>query len=768
MSAYDRYASLPIGTELIYESGSFFTTRSTPDGRYMAMSSSGAMLLIPDPETGIPSFPTVSMLNDAQREHRLFIRSDPLDNPVRAAARAEGKTPAEVIADDHDAPSRKSFLRAWDAMSDEEKPMRTNDGLPAFAATVFGPNADGSGKAGSTYRCWINERGRAGNRRMSDMESRSGKVPRRRKIHPVVLAIAKLHALGVAKRAKRRSFKTGYILFERDVARANKGQAIDIDGITVDYERQSSPLKPFGREIFRLECHRAKSKDTDKAAWGEKGARAIYRGGGKAKEPSRFLEIVEQDDTPFPKWFIIDLEKRVPVGEPTAVFTMDVFSRAIIGWDVSYESPSISTWMRALSHSVMPKEIPLRFRESHPGLADIGGFITGCALYDNALQYISKAVEDAGGDLCHEVRLAGEGEATHKNHVERAHQTVQTMMRELPGTTFDIALMRKYGYNPVVHTLVTIEEFRAVLAEAIATYHTTPSDALNGRTPLDVWQEQIRLYGLGEAKDVDQFLRAIGDIDYYTFGRSGTEIDGLTYSNDDGDDPGNSSLLADLGSKLGPSKDPANPRFEVKVKSYPNDLGFISVWNPQTRRYVDIPCTRQRYAAGKPKWLHERIKDHAALVGKSFITEDQMLEIQAGFIDIIGSTAPEASARERRTMAKVIDAPNVRRYLGDALNVIRVKPSPSGLENIVQHDLRSETRKDDMVKMPRSKRGGANVERDRRDTGKEHSTAKRLAERARSTPTQRSGRSSKSRSGVTVSRKKTAAAAAPLPVAKFR
>ena len=771
--AFDPFASLTPGTEMVYESHSYFFVRCTPDGRYMAISSAGALLLMPDPDTGLPVFPTVRMLCDAQREAKLFIRSDPLDNPVRAAARAEEKTPKEVIDADPDASLRDRVVRAWDDEPNDAKPMLSDEGLRKWLLTVM-PNAEILSlyrriPAGSTIREWINERGRSGDRRMADMENRSGKVPRKRKLNPTVLVLARLHALAVANRDKQRSIKTGYRCFERDILRVNQGEPIEIDGAIVEYEKPTKKLKACGREIFRLECHRAKKMETYKATWGEKGARAIFRGGGKAKEPTRFLEIVEQDDTPFPKWFLVDLENRVPIGPVTVVATMDVFTRAFLGWDVSFEAPSISSWMRALSHCAMPKAVPKRLQHDYPELADIYGYITGCVLYDNALQNVSKAVEDAGGDLCHEVRLAGEGESTHKSHIERGLKTAQTMMRELPGNTFDIKLMRKYGYDPAVHVVVTVQEFRVLLDEAFATYHITPSDALNGRSPLDVWTEQVRLHGLSQARDVDQFLRSIGDIAYYTFGRSGCEIDNLTYSGGDSSAPGNVTLLADLASALGPSLDADNPRFEVKVKTYPNDIGFISVWNPHARRYVDVPCTRQRYAAGKPKWLHERIKKHAALMREVFSTEEQMLEAQAGFTDVIAAIAPDAKARERKAMAQVLDAPNVRRYLGDSINFIRVKPSPSGLESIVEHDLRSDVRRDHMVKTTRSQRGGANVARDRRDAGKERETAELIAERAKSQrrrPT--SPKASAKARGAHARGKPAVTAAVPISAAKFR
>lgn len=730
MSWVDIYSGLKAGDELVYERVSYFFTTRTPDNRFMAMSSRGAILTMPDPDTGMPSFPTVSMMRDAQRAQQLVLRSERLPDQVRADARDEEATAEEVEARDLWAPFRRKVTKAWELEPPDAKPMLSEDGLVAWFAERFNireiEKDFGRAPCATTLRTWIHTRGRSGDRRPLDMESRSGRVPRRRRADPIVVALAKLHALSCNARRGRRQ-KVAYAMFKKDVQKAVQGKEIVIDGQKFHYEKPTKKLKPLGREIFRQECHRAKVPDVVEAAIGAQGRKALYGGGGQAKEPTRFMEIVEQDDTPFPLYFLIDPINRVPVGQATCVFSMDVFTRCFIGWDVSFDSPSISTWMRAVAHGAEPKAVPERFREKHPGLADVFGYVVGAYLYDNALQNVSKAVEDAGGDLCHSVILAGEGQPTHKAHVERGHQTLQSYMAEIPGGSFDIPLMRKFGYDPEKHVVVTIEEFRVLLAEAIATYHVTPSDALNGRCPLDLWQEQMALHGHSQAKDHDQFLRSIGDVNYITFSRTGCDLHYLDYSG--GDE--NLALLADLAMALGPSKDTVNPSYPVKVKSYQNDIGFVAIWNPYNRRYVEVPCTKQRYAAGTPLWLHLRTRDHATDLKLAFYGEDDMMDARAGLCEVIEDIVPEAAARQRKLMGRLLDRTSVRRYLGDSINYVRVQPSPTGMESKIDHELRATIRLDSTVEPQRRRRGGANVEVDSQNVIKERRAAKTASENAR-------------------------------------
>lgn len=708
----DPYGGLATGDELVYESVSYFFTTRTPDARMMAISSQNAVLMMPDPITGFPAFPTRDMLRTAHRERRLFFRSPRLQDPVRAQARDEEATPDEIEERDGRAALRRMTLRAWDREPADAKPMRSDAGLRAWFADRFDLKEVearfGRAPAASTIREWINHRGRPNDRRAVDMENRSGKVPRARRCDERIIALGRLHALAGTARARTKQL-VSYARFKRDVRRMNAGQPIEIDGVAFEYEPPRSKLRPYSAETFRKEWWAARNADSVRASSGTKAASQHFGGGGRAKEPTRILEIVEGDDTPFPSYFLIDPYNRVPVGQPTVVLNVDVLSQTILGWDMSFDPPSTPTWMRSVLHVSEPKEVPERLREQFPGLADLHGYVSGCYLFDNALQNIARAVEDAGGDLCHEVRIAGEGEPTHKPLVERVIRTMQTYMAETPGSSFDIQNMRRYDYNPERHVVLTIEEFRTLLAEAIATYHVTPNEGLDGRTPLDVWQEQIALHGQRIAHDQDQFIRSIGSVGVATFTRSGVEFEGLRYTAGD-----NAALLADMAAALGPPENLQAVSYRVKIKTYDDDLGYISVFNPLTRRYEHLSCSTPRYADGLPLWLHRRIRQFAADKRMAFATEEQMEEARIGLSDVIAAISPQADARQRRVVARLLDKPATRRRLGSSLQFMRVKPSASGLENVdvVEHDLRIGTRRDAMTEPPRPPRGGVNITRE--------------------------------------------------------
>jgi hypothetical protein len=82
--------------------------------------------------------------------------------------------------------------------------------------------------------------------------------------------------------------------------------------------------------------------------------------------------------------------------------------------------------------------------------------------------------------------------------------------------------------------------------------------------------------------------------------------------------------------------------------------------------------------------------------------------------------APDAAAAERREAARYAESTQGRTYLGDAVRIIDVKPSPSGLESIVEHDDRVGTRHDARRIAPRSaNRGDARDGRPGRRRGRD-------------------------------------------------
>lgn len=700
-----------------------------PNGRAIFMSGDGWILEVPDPETGMPVWPTVEMVLRLMAAEALILRADPLNDLVRQRARRAEPTRQELVeAKQKTDPDRtrdrwymlrEEALSIWDRVGQCALSER---GITEWWRKHFdvAELAERFGRvpSASTFRTWVRTRGRPNDRRPADFASMSNIVPRRRRIDPVVLAIIKHHALTFHSKPKQ-SISTYFRKAADDVLRYRRGENLEIFDFERGLEKPEGEVRMCTRRIFTIEVERAKSAAGFAVAYGTQARRQRFGGGGVAQEPTRFLEIVQLDDTPFPMVFIIDPVRRVPVGVPTVTIALDVYTRAIVGWDISYDVPSHATYMRTLLSTGLPKDVPESFRNISE-LAEICGRVVGYFLVDNAKHQVARAAQDAGGDIGFGVRWAGAKQPTHKPHVESCLGTLQDIVREmLPAGTWDIPLMREFGYDPSKHAVATLEHFRILFAEAVAKYHTRNHTELGNRPPLDVWREQRQEHGLDWVHDVDHFRRAIGNVSYASFRGDGAVIEGLRYGSNGTDDAypySNEDILHHLALARGQSSPTKKQTFaDVKIKWDPNDLSKAWLFDEHLREYVPIPCTRRRYADGLPLWLHDRLKDFAKKRALAFEEEFDMLKVREEFTKTYARVLPEAAMADRRAAARLIESEEGRNYLGNSAEVLRIASSPSGMENKLSHDTRVASRRDANRIAPRSS-GRSRSKGDRHDT----------------------------------------------------
>lgn len=688
----------------------------TPDKRYMFVSGDGWMLECPDPETGMPCWPTLDQVRALMADRRLILRSSPLSDLVRSRARQGEHTRDELVnAKQRSNPTklrdpwytlRESFLKKWDAglrcsLSEQgvrnffEKHYEVDD-----LKIIYGriPKA-------RTVSNWVQFRGTKGDRRPDDFASQSSIAPRRRRVDNTVLAIIKSWAIKYHAKPKQ-SMNRFYHKAKDDVERYNNGEPLEIFEFKRALDKPKTEAKMCARRIFELELKKGQSGKALSIAFGTAARKQRFGGGGVAQEPTRFLEYVQLDDTPFPMVFVIDPVRRVPVGVATVTIALCIFTRVILGWDISYDAPSHATYMRTLLSTALPKKLPLEYA-AFPLLADLCGKIVGFLLMDNAKHQIARAAQDAGGDIGMAVRWAGKKEPTHKAHVESTLGTLQDFIRaELPAGTWSIPLMREFDYDPTQHAIVTIEQFRTIFAAAVAKYHTTGHSELNGRTPLEVWMEQVAEHGRDMVRDPDHFQRAVGNVYYPSFRGDGAIIEGLNYGSNGTDERfplSNETILSHLAlAGIQPSRTKKQTYPQVKIKLDPTDMSMAWLFDPYLREYVPIPCTLRRYSENLPLWLHQRIKDYAKAKRLKFETDMDMLKVREQFSKVVSRVLPEASIADRKAAARLMDSAEGRAFMGDSAEIIRVTPSPSGMENQISHDLRTTVRKDAMNQRPRS------------------------------------------------------------------
>jgi putative transposase len=728
-----------VGTLMSYHGHECVYRGLAVNGRCQISDGENWILEIPD-ENGFPVWPTVMDVLNLMADGHLFLRADPLADPIRRRARRAEPTRSEVAnvkckskgkTDQSRDPwyyLREMTLSNWDDPEIERCPL-TQAGIDGWYAENFDRDeligSFGRLPSDTTFRKWIHTRGTENDRRPADCASYKSIGIRRRKIDPVVLQIVKLWVIRFHAK-DRKSVNSVWNKAKKDVERYIRGDKLDILEFERALEIPKNPdkVKMCTRRIFGMEIEKARGGKALSIAFNMQARKQRHGGGGVAQEPVRFLQYVQLDDTPFPMVFVIDAIRGVPVGIPTVTIAIDIFTRVIIGWDITFEPPSYASYMRTILHTALPKRMPEEL-ECDPELAralmETCGVIVGHIVVDNASALTGRSAQDASSDVGHGIRWAGVHEPTHKPHVESCIGKLSDLIRdELPAGTWDIPLMREFGYDPSKQAIVTIDRFRDAFAIVVARYNTSKHGGILDRFPIELWIEQRAQHGLDMVRDVDHLRRAIGQVVEADFRGEGAMIEGLRYGSDGSDDRypvTNEDLLYNLGMARGVASDTKKRTFpKVKFKYDPNDMSVAWMFDEHLGEYVDIPCAMRRYSENLPLWLHRRLKDYASEKRLKFETEHDMIDVHTAYSQAMRRVIPDAFVAERRAAGRLADSSQGRAYLGDAIKLLKVEGSLTGMENVIRHDTRVGTRGDPNRTTPRSSnRNGRKGRRDRRD-----------------------------------------------------
>lgn len=689
------------GVEHVFE-------RIDPDGRITFMSLRQRIeFTVADPVTGFPVKPTANHIADLMIAEKFIKRAPKLHKRARAIARKMELNAEDAREIDPTSAFRIAFLRYYDAdpcgLSDL-KLRKLNQALLDAPEIAKLPGA--RIYAGSTLRSWIHERGFHGDRRARDGISMQGRIPRKLKVKhpPEIIEHYLAYALGKRTTSSPAAKVTAYKAWERysnEINRINEGSPPAYGRL--QYPKPARPYKAVSYSTF----WRRSAKADSSAALGTKhGKKAVYSqfgGGGKTDQPSRVGALAMMDDTPVPSLFLVDVENNIPLGSATLHLMDDRKSRAIIGWDLSWEDPSAATVLRTYLHANTPKKVPADLDALHPDLKWIC-LKPSTLLVDNLTAHHSRHVEDSLLDVGTDVEFAGESMPRDKAGVERVIGTILGLfVKDLPAATYDIPRAREYGFDPSAMVMCDIKKARELLDRAICTYHLTPHSGLKNRQPALVFKQHAAANGISIIDDIDEFKRAIGNVEYdVKLTPSGIEIHGLRYS-----DAQNTRTLVDDLLGLQPAMEGRRTKkhsFRVKVKFSPDDIGEAHIWNSRTKRYVTLAAVDYEYAKGMPLWAHRRVLEFARREALDYSSEAELMEVRSRLFEAIEAISPQASEQDRKTLAKLKDNPLFQRVMGDIVEVVDENidggsgPLP---DHMIPHELAAPERRDATISTPR-------------------------------------------------------------------
>lgn len=339
-------------------------------------------------------------------------------------------------------------------------------------------------------------------------------------------------------------------------------------------------LEPVHGNTVGLWLAAVPERERVKQKYGAKAAREKFepiRGSTPAKAFP--LQRVQIDHT------LIDLvcsdaSNRHPVGRPWFTVAIDEYSRAIVGFVLSWRYPSASTLAFLLTRVMLPKDEWLREIGCQ---SDWPMYGVPAEIYtDNAAEFHSQALAAGCLERGIQQQHRQKGFAHFGGIIERYMRTAMEEMKLLPGAT---ARNRWYGrkvtMDPNETAVMTIRELECWLAEYIGgEYHKRPHSTTRQRPDLR-WKRGIE--GTEEAPGIGQppiisnkkkLFLDFADLETRTIQRYGIRISNLCYWSED----------------LRPFLD-ANDKREFVIRRASWDGNRVYLKHPETGEYLELRLT---------------------------------------------------------------------------------------------------------------------------------------------------------------------------------
>lgn len=302
------------------------------------------------------------------------------------------------------------------------------------------------------------------------------------------------------------------------------------------------------------------------------------------------LHIVEIDHTVAD--VILTLPDGTPLGRPYLTVAIDRYSRAVVGFHLSFDPPGWASVMRCLANVIRPKD---------GLLSKIGGTefdwpcygIPSILVVDNGPEFHSQSLIDAAEILGMEVRYCPGKEPNYKGVVERYFGTLNSLLfHNLPGTTRS-SPRDNPDENPTKRAVITREELERLLTRTIVDQYMVRSHRMILEAPLDRWVDGVRETPARPYIGKTPLSAVLGAVEFRTLRREGINFKTLTYGSEE---------LA-LARRRRMALLPKNRhRDKVKIKFDSSDMGRIWVYAVPNEAPVEVPCIDFDATDGIPLW----------------------------------------------------------------------------------------------------------------------------------------------------------------------
>jgi len=296
------------------------------------------------------------------------------------------------------------------------------------------------------------------------------------------------------------------------------------------------------------------------------------------------LAIIQVDHTPVQICFV-DEEDREPIGDAWLTLIIDTYSRMVLGFYLTFDSPSTVSTGMALAHAFLPKEEYLRSLGVN-GEWPCWGF-PDVIVVDNAAELNGRMMHGARRRYRFTLRDRPVGAPNFGGHVESAFRIFMNEFKSVPGTKFSNPVERG-EYDSKRRSIFTIAEFEAFFTEFLVNhYHLREHSGagMDGLAPLLKWKkgtfegDVMPPTGLPDRPSDPLKLRiSLMPFEPRTVRNSQIEILGEKY---------HSGALTLIGDKVDLSKPLHDRQFEVRYD--PRNISKVWLYHQPNDNYIEVP-----------------------------------------------------------------------------------------------------------------------------------------------------------------------------------
>ncbi|HVZ35866.1 MAG TPA: DDE-type integrase/transposase/recombinase, partial [Polyangiaceae bacterium] len=263
---------------------------------------------------------------------------------------------------------------------------------------------------------------------------------------------------------------------------------------------------------------------------------------------------------------------------------VDVFSRSIIGYHLSFDPPSFYSVAMALRHAILRKD---EFLKRFPKVKNewpCSG-VPERLICDNGAEFHSQDLRDLCSRLGISLEFHQKRTPQHKPHVERVLGTFNRLFKSMPSTTH-ANYIDKGEHKPERYASVSFERLdRTAVRYIVDVYQQRFHRGLRG-IPDSVWRKGVEEMPTRLPPSIADLRAIFGRMELRKLRHDGIELNTLRYI---------TSVEAMRSLRSSP-KLPRNG--DVEVWYYDDDCTRISVKHPGTGEYIEFRSLRHRELEG--------------------------------------------------------------------------------------------------------------------------------------------------------------------------